>query len=95
MESNKREEFYNTLKGRLEDTGTWPGEFMYKFIVPSKGTGVKDIEGIFDGFDANISTRTSSKGKFTSISILVVMPSADLIIEKFKQCEVIEGILQL
>ena len=45
--SKKSEEFYDKLKSQLYDTALWPTEYLYKFIVISKSTGIKDIEEPF------------------------------------------------
>lgn len=90
-----KDEFYKKLKSQLDDTGEWPGEFMYKFIVPASGTGIEEIEKIFSEYGAVISTRESKTGKYTSITIKVIMPSTDSIILKYRECESIEGIISL
>ena len=46
--SKKTDEFYEKLKGQLYYTTLWPAEYLYKFIVLSKGTGVVDIENLFN-----------------------------------------------
>ena len=90
-----RTEFYNKLKTQLDDTGKWPGEYMYKFIVPSSGSGVEQVESNFKEFGAVITTRASKTGKYTSVTIRVIMPSSEMIIQKYKDCEEIEGIVSL
>lgn len=92
----KSEEFYARLKQELENTTeSWPLEYLYKFIVPAKEESVKFIDTIFDGLGAVITTNQSKTGKYTSISINVLMPNADLIIEKYKEVSSIEGIVSL
>jgi len=89
-------EFYKKLKSQLDDlTKVWPSKYMYKFIVPAQGEGVKDIEGKFDGLGAVINTRSSKTGKYTSVTINVVMPSSDSIISKYIDCEDVKGIISL
>ena len=89
-------EFYKKLKSQLDDlTKKWPSEYLYKFIVPSVGEGVKEIEQIFDGLGSVINTRKSKTGKYTSVSIRVNMSSSDSIILKYRECENIKGIISL
>ncbi len=89
-------EFYKKLKSQLDDvTKKWPSEYMYKFIVPATGDGVKDIDKIFDNLGAVIKTRSSKTGKYTSVTINVIMPSADAIIIKYRECESVKGIISL
>ncbi len=91
----KTEEFYTKMKKSLEETTEFPGEYLFKFIIPSAGDGEQSIIDSFDGTGATINTRNSKKGTYTAISILVVMPDAQSIIDKYKELSVIEGILPL
>lgn len=92
---SKTEEFYVRLKDELEKSTNWPDSYLFKFIVPADLEKVAQIESAFDGLDASIVTRDSSTKKFTSVSIKLVMPSADAIIEKYKEMATIEGIVSL
>ena len=90
------EEFYKKLKVQLEDTNTWPSEYLYKFIVLSKGDKIKQIEDLFDNTGAVINTIESKKGKYTSVSINVVMKDPDAVIDKYKEVAAnIEGVISL
>lgn len=88
------EEFYNSLKTKLEDVHSYPTVYMFKFIVPSLGDKVEKVIALFDK-DANITSRQSSKGKFTSVTVKVVMLSSDEIIQKYKEVAKIEGVIML
>ncbi len=55
----KSEEFYNNLKNQLEGHSTYPAKYLYKFIVPTKGTGVANIETKFNNMGAVIETKVS------------------------------------
>lgn len=91
----KTEEFYQRLKNELEKSTTWPDSYLFKFIVPADSSKVARIEKAFDGLNADIQTRDSSTKKFTSVSIRVVMDSAQSIIDKYKEMSTIEGIVSL
>jgi uncharacterized protein len=89
-------EFYKRLKDELErTTEKWPLEYLYKFIVPADESKVKQVEQAFDQTGAVIKTNTSKTGKYISVSVNVVMPSSDAIIEKYQQVSTIEGIISL
>lgn len=97
MESAKDpEEFYAKLKTQLEDTSTWPSEYLYKFIVPTSGTKIEQIQVIFDNMGAVINTRQSKKGKYTSVSVNVQMKDPDAVIAKYRKIgEEVEGVISL
>jgi hypothetical protein len=90
------EEFYKKLKAQLQDTSVWPTEYLYKFIVPTKPSKIKQIELIFDNMGAVINTKQSKKGKYTSLSINVRMKNPDAVIEIYKQIgREVEGVISL
>jgi uncharacterized protein len=87
--------FYESLTEKLNDTTTWPAEYLYKFIVPTDDMKVVAIENAFDNLGAIIETRQSKTGKFTSISVNVTMQNAQEIIQKYIEVSIIEGIISL
>ncbi len=91
----KTEEFYVRLKEQLEQDTEWPAPYLYKFIVPASNENIAEIEVIFDGLDAEIQTRDSSKGTYTSVSIAVKMASPEAVIKKYVEVSKIEGVISL
>jgi len=91
----KTEEFYNRLREELNNTSTWPGEYLYKFIVPTDPKKVEEVENTFDNMGAVIQTTKSKTGKYTSISINVMMESPESVVEKYIEVSNIEGIISL
>lgn len=97
QEKDKKEieDFYVRLKGELDRTTTWPALYLYKFIVPTNDEKIKQIETIFDNTGAVIKTKTSSNGKYTSLSIEVNLDSSDAVIDKYKEVSAVEGVISL
>ncbi|MBC3846721.1 DUF493 family protein [Winogradskyella echinorum] len=94
--SKKTDEFYEKLKAQLYDTALWPSEYLYKFIVVSSGTGIKDIEDLFNDLGAVITTNESKNGKYTSVSINVRLKNPEAVIAKYKEvAENVEGVISL
>ncbi len=92
---SKESEFYKKLKKSLEETSTFPTDYMFKFIVPANEGGFKKIEEIFNNLGAVIKSKPSKTGKYTSLTILVKMKSANDIIDKYKEVSPIKGIISL
>ena len=94
--SSDPEEFYKKLKSQLYDTSLWPSEYLYKFIVISNLEKIAQIEAIFDNMGAVIETKESKNGKYTSVSINVLMRNPDAVIHKYKEvAEKVEGVISL
>lgn len=92
----KTDEFYAKLKVQLQETTTWPSEYLYKFIVLSDSHKIAEVEAIFNNMGAVINTIESKKGKYTSISINVSMNNPDAVIKKYLEvAENVEGVISL
>lgn len=93
--SKQSADFYKRLKTQLEENFSWPSTYLYKFIVPSDAAKVAAIRAIFSSEKAEINTRESSKGNFTSVSVKLRMKSADAVIEKYLEVSAVEGVISL
>lgn len=91
----KTEEFYERLKEELSNTSDWPGEYLYKFIIPTDLKKIDKVENAFDNMGAVIKTHQSKTAKYTSISINVTMESPQAVVEKYINVSTIEGIISL
>ena len=95
-DSSKTEEFYKKLKSRLGENTTWPSEYLYKFIVKTDPSKILKTESLFNDTGAVIKTTASKNGKYTSISISLIMKDPDAVIEKYIEVtSTIEGIISL
>ncbi len=92
---DNRTQFYKKLKKKLKQDTTFPTKYLFKFIVPSEIAKIDAIENLFNHQGAVISKKTSKTGKYTSVSIHIIMKKADDIILKYQQAEKIEGIISL
>ena len=92
---SKESEFYDKLKLSLEETTTFPTNYMFKFIIPTDKDKFEQIDNMFNKLGAVIRSKTSKNEKFTSLTILVDMNSSDEIIEKYKEVGIVEGVISL
>lgn len=90
-----KSEFYKKLKAQLEDTTNFPSDYMYKFIVPSSGNQVSEVQDIFNNTGAVIKTKKSKTGKYVSVSIIIKLNDANTVIDYYKKAEKIKGIISL
>ncbi|MFG6686022.1 DUF493 domain-containing protein [Mariniflexile sp. HNIBRBA6329] len=90
------DEFYEKLRAQLYDTASWPSEYLYKFIIKSDVSNIAKVESIFDNMGAVINTIESKNGKYTSISVNVLLKNPEVVIEKYKEvAEKVEGVISL
>lgn len=95
MDTEKSDEFYRKLKTQLEETSSWPSDYLYKFIVPTDGERITQIHKIFDNTGAVIESKQSKKGKYTSLSITLHLKNADAVIDKYKEVGKVKGVISL
>ncbi len=98
MDENKEkeaQEFYDRLQVELDNSNSWPAEYLFKFIVPSIENNVEFVENAFNCMGAVIKTTKSKTGKYTSISVDVTVANSEEIIQKYKEVSVIKGIVSL
>ncbi|PKQ44245.1 DUF493 family protein [Confluentibacter flavum] len=90
------DEFYNKLREQLRQSANWPAEYLYKFIIPTDVHKIAILEAIFDNMGAVINTTESKNGKYTSVSINILMRNPDAVIEKYLEvAEKVEGVISL
>lgn len=79
------------FKEQLEGTHTFPGPYIFKFIV--KHEQQKEVESLVKG--GKISLKPSSGNKYVSVTIHANMETSDEIIEVYKKAKKIKGIISL
>jgi putative lipoic acid-binding regulatory protein len=89
------DEFYSKLKVQLDDTTTFPADYLYKFIVPTLENQVAEVKKIFDNTGAIIKTKKSKTGKYVSVSITIKLKTSDEVIVNYKKAAKIKGIISL
>ncbi len=94
MAKQSREEFYQQLKISLKENSQFPMLYMFKFIVPTDADKVAQVNQLFP-IGGEISQRPSKKGNYQSLTIKIVMTSAEEIIKIYQSAEAIEGIVAL
>ncbi len=97
IESNHAnpEDFYKSLKEKLEQQHNFPEEYLFKFIITSNSEKITEILKVFDNFKYTLSNRESSNGKYTSVSINCFVLDADQVIDIYKKVAEIENVMML
>jgi uncharacterized protein len=80
-----------SFKETLDKSYAWPVLYTFKFIVP---TGKEpEVRKLFPRHTP--SERLSQNGNYTSVTIQMMMPSSDSVIEVYEFASKIEGIIAL
>lgn len=73
---------------------SFPTVYMFKFIIESEHRTIALVENLF-GPDADIHTKESGKGRYTSVTAKQVVMSVDEVIEIYRSAIKIKGIMFL
>ena len=72
----------------------WPNVYLFKFIVSNNKESLARTTALFDE-TADLTVRSSSGGKFTSVSAKVMMMDVESIMDIYRQAQDIPGIVSL
>lgn len=92
--SNK-EEFYNSLKVKLEENHHFPEDYLFKFILPNNNERLTEIYQVFDEIKYTITTKESRNGKYISTSILAFVLDANQVVNIYQEVAKVEGVMML
>ena len=89
-------EVYKNLKNLLDETSSWPSEYIYKFIYKSNENNIEILKDIFKDSSANFNIKKSKNEKYTSVSVKIIAKDPDLIINNYKKvAKQIENVILL
>ena len=89
------EEFYSRFHKQLKDSQEWPGPFLFKFIIRGDQQKVENLKQMFEGKQAKLKLKNSSKNTFVSVTFLAEMENPTEVINIYKAASTIEGIITL
>ncbi len=83
-----------SFRQKLIETTSFPGVYMFKFIVQSEHRNIALVESLFEA-ESDLHTKESENGKYISITIKQVVLSVDEVIDIYKKAAEIKGIIFL
>jgi putative lipoic acid-binding regulatory protein len=87
--------FYEKFKNELDNEQNLPGDYMFKFIIPTDSHKIAQLNQIFDDRIQSFSTKESKGGKYTSVTVVIFAVDSDTVIKYYKEASKIEGIRML
>ncbi|MBC7660479.1 MAG: DUF493 family protein [Chitinophagaceae bacterium] len=82
---------YVSFKNKLDEIHTFPGAYLFKFVVPEAKKG--ELLSIMP--TGLVQERSSSNQKYVSITLTAQMESSDDVVSVYKEAAKIEGIVTL
>lgn len=82
------------LRAQLDAHHTWPSEYMFKFIAPNQPEKIEAVLAEFPD-DVDVKRKSSGGGKYVALTVREVVPSADVIFERYQAVSDVGNILSL
>ncbi len=95
QDGNNGQDFYRNFREKLIEVEQFPSIYTFKFIVKTDSDQGEQVKALFTHSSAKFSEKSSSGGKYTSISIENFVNSADEVIEYYKKVAEIPGVMML
>ena len=95
QENLNPEDFYASLKEKLEATHDFPQDYLFKFIITNEESKHTEIFRVFDDIKYTLSTKESKNGKYTSLNMNAFVMDADQVINIYKEVGKIQGVMML
>ena len=95
QENVNPEDFYASLKEKLEATHDFPQDYLFKFIITNEESKQTEIYRVFDNVKYTLSTKDSKNGKYTSLTMNAFVLDADQVISIYKEVGKISGVMML
>lgn len=95
QEQTNPDDFYASLKEKLQATHDFPEDYLFKFIITNQESRHTEIYRVFDGIKFTLNTRESKNGKYTSISINAFVLDAEQVIDIYREVGKIPGVMML
>ena len=94
-ENTNPEEFYKSLKEKLENNHDFPEDYLFKFIIPTDEAKLTEIYKVFDGIKFTLGNRESKNGKYTACNINAFVLDADQVVRIYQEVAIIENVILL
>ncbi|MCY3998086.1 MAG: DUF493 family protein [Flavobacteriaceae bacterium] len=86
---------FENLELRLKQSQSWPGQYLFKFIVLSDSPNIEKIKSKFEAIQHTISFKKSKEKRYTSISIKAFMNTPKQVISFYKEVNTLQGVIIL
>ncbi|MBH1959634.1 MAG: DUF493 domain-containing protein [Flavobacteriia bacterium] len=95
QENLNPEEFYASLKEKLDATHDFPEDYLFKFIITNEESKHTEIYRVFDNIKFTLTTKDSKNGKYTSLNMNAFVMDANQVINIYKEVGKIPGVMML
>ena len=93
--NNKSDNFYLRFKDQLQDSQSWPGIYLFKFIVKNNSDESEQLKKYLKKYEGKIAEKSSTNNKFLTFTLEYYANSPSEVIDIYKGLEFIDNIISL
>ncbi len=93
--SPSQEDFFSSLQEKLQQSQSWPGLYLFKFIVKTNSYNLTHLKSLFEDNNAVLNEKKSSKNAFVSLSVRITMKDPEEVISIYKKVSLLKGVIVL
>ena len=93
--STKSEDFYSRFEEQLKESQSWPGSYVFKFILKNHAGELEILKSILKNHKGNLSQKSSTNNRFISVTFEYIASSPSDVIRIYKDASVIDDIISL
>ena len=93
--SKKSNDFYKRFEIQLKDSQSWPGSYMFKFIIKNNSKDLDKLKIILSKYRGDLKVKSSEKGNYKSISFESSFETPSEIIGIYKKTSFLDNIISL
>ena len=93
--NTKSEDFYLRFEEQLKESQSWPGSYVFKFILKNQAGELEILKSILKNHKGDLSQRSSTNNKFISLTFKYLASSPSDVIRIYKEVSVIDDIISL
>jgi Uncharacterized conserved protein len=84
---------YESFLQKLKDGHSFPGNYMFKFIVPSDHQKLANLQRLFDDARPQFQMKSSKNGKYTSLTTIIYAMDAEEVVAYYKEASKIDNVI--
>ncbi len=82
---------WEPLREKLDQHYAWPALYTFKFVVPKDKA--QELKDLFPQHET--AEKVSKNGNYVSVTINMMMPGSQQVIDVYKSVSVVEGVITL
>ena len=95
MVTYNKNDFNDSFYEKIKNSQSWPGIYLFKYILPVKSESLISIKALFVNFSPKYTLKKSSKNKYQSLTVRVEIDSAKSVVDIYEKTSSFKDVISL